>query len=102
MLETALINTLGVATWYIIGIAYVSTASRYWPHNEQMRGKWLPWDVAEEFTKSSKSASFDAIPPKLHGFIFILGFFMFLTIWPAAVYNHAKRGFRTKPGNHGK
>lgn len=99
MLTTAFINTLGVATWYLLGIAYVSTASRYWPHTEEIRGKWLPMDVMAEVEGKHP---FDKIPSNMLGPVLIVAWLMFLTIWPVAIYNHAKRGFRTKPGGHAK
>lgn len=98
----ALINVLGVATWYLLGIAYVSTASRYWPYKEQYRSKWLPWDVREVFETDPDTKHLTAYPESILRFVIPLAFVMTLTIWPMLVYKHAKRGFRTKPGNHSK
>lgn len=95
-LSTALINTLGVATWYLFGIAYTSLASRFWPKLESMRGKWGPWDVLAEIDTNAELRGLRVIPEALRPFMINMAFFMFLTIWPIAIYNHAKRGFRTK------
>lgn len=96
MLAQALINVLGVATWYILGIAYTSTASRYWPQKESFRGKWTPRDVREELDEHPPITAWDAFPAQLRSFIVIAAFLMFLTVWPIAVYHHAKRKFRTQ------
>jgi hypothetical protein len=100
MLTTALINVLGVATWYLLGIAYVSTASRLWPAKEQFRSKWLPWDVRESMEADPDSRHLFAYSAAILRIVIPLAFVMVLTIWPVLIYIHAKRGFRTKPGNH--
>lgn len=102
MTEQALINVLGVATWYLLGIAYVSTAARLWPYKEQFRSKWLPWDVAEELRKDQDSKHLFTFSDRILAFVIPLAFVMTLTIWPYLVYVHAKRKFRTEPGKHGK
>lgn len=96
MLSEALINTLGVATWYILGIAYTSTASRYWPQKESFRGKWLPQDVYEVMSTDREYRQYQALPGNLLKVCVVVAFLMFLTIWPIAVYSHAKRKFRTE------
>lgn len=98
----ALINVLGVTTWYLIGIAYVSTASRYWPYKEQFRGKWLPWDIREAMESDPDAKPITSYPESILAIVIPLAFLMTLTIWPVLIYSHAKRGFRTKPGNHTK
>ncbi len=102
MLTQALINVLGVATWYLVGIAYVSTAARLWPLKEEMRGKWLPSPAKDYLDENLPNGTWANFPEQLKTIIVCLAFFGLLSIWPVSVYNHAKRKFRTKPGNHGK
>lgn len=93
-LSYALTNVLGVATWYIIGIAYVSLAARYWPKDPNMRGKWTPWDVYHEFSTNKEYQHFSGINPLILVFAVSFTFFAVLTVWPYSVYCHAKRNFR--------
>lgn len=102
MLSTALINVLGVATWYLLGIAYVSTAARLWPFKEQFRSKWLPRDVRASLESDPDARHLFAYPEAILRIVIPLAFLIVLTVWPYLVYLHAKRGFRTKSGNHGK
>ena len=102
MLATALINVLGVATWYLLGIAYVSTASRLWPVKEQFRSKWLPWDVREAMEADPDAKHLFAYPEAILRIVIPLAFVIVLTVWPYMVYLHAKRGFRTESGKHTK
>lgn len=102
MLSTALINTLGVATWYLLGMAYMSVSSRLWPYKEEFRSKWLPWDVAAELEKDPDARPLFAYSDRILAIVIPLAFLIVLTIWPYSVYKHARRGFRTQPGNHSK
>jgi hypothetical protein len=96
MLSTALINTLGVATWYLLGAAYISLSVRYWPKIESMRGKWLPSDILHSIETDDDFRQFRHHPRTYLVTATILTFLMLLTIWPYTVYCHAKRGFRTE------
>lgn len=102
MWSEALINVLGVATWYLLGVAYISTAARLWPYKEEFRSKWLPWDVAEQLRKDPDARHLFVYSSGMLAFIISLAFVTMLTIWPYSIYKHAKRGFRTQPGNHSK
>jgi hypothetical protein len=102
MLATVLINVLGVATWYLLGAAYISTAARHWPYKEEYRGKWLPWDVREAIEADPDTKHIAAYPEHILRFVLTLAFLMNLTVWPVSVYMHAKRQFRTGPGKHAK
>jgi hypothetical protein len=102
MLSTALINVLGVSTWYLIGIAYMSTASRLWPYKEQFRSKWLPWDIREALESDPDSQHLFVHSRATLRIVIPLAFVMILTVWPYLVYLHAKRLFRTTPGKHSK
>lgn len=100
MITTALINTLGVATWYLLGIAYTSVASRHWPYEERFRNKWSPRDIFDVFEQDPPNAAWEALSRQTKAIAITLAFFTMLTLWPVSIYKHAKRGFRTKKGNH--
>lgn len=102
MLVTTFVYAESIILWYTLGIVYVSTASRHWPQKESMRGKWTPLDVLYAIDTDPEYSSFRRTPRKLLVISVFLTFVGLLTIWPVSVYNHAKRRFRTQPGQHSK
>ena len=95
-LSTALINTLGVATWYLFGIAYMSLSWNYWPKLESLRGMWTPGDTLHLLRTHPHFRAYHHLPTSMQVTGIIWGYLIFLTLWPVSLYFDAKRKFYTK------